>query len=112
MHLRSKKSALERHHLFPKACRERQGVSDQTQRNQIANYALVEWSDNINISDTPPSEYLPFYIQRMQPDELKSMSYWHALPESWETMPYDEFLKERRRQIALVIRDAYERIRG
>lgn len=110
--LRSKKSALERHHLFPKAWLERQGVSDQTQRNQIANYALVEWSDNINISDTPPSEYLPFYVQRMQPDEIKSMHYWHALPDSWETLPYDEFLQQRRKLIALVIRDAYERIRG
>ena len=57
--LRSKKSALERHHLFPKAWLQRNGVPDQTQRNQIANYALVEWSDNIDISDNHPKEYLP-----------------------------------------------------
>ena len=48
----------------------------------------------------------------IHPNEIKSMHYWHALPDSWETLPYDEFLQQRRKLIALVIRDAYERIRG
>jgi hypothetical protein len=73
--LRSKKSALERHHLFPKAWLERNGVSDQTQRNQIANYALVEWNDNINISDTEPSKYLPNYLSRLTNDDKFKMYY-------------------------------------
>lgn len=108
--LRSNKSALERHHLFPKAWLERNGVSDQTQRNQIANYALVEWSDNINISDTEPSKYLQNYLNRLTNEEKAKMYYWHALFENWENMDYLDFLVERRKRIALVVRDAYETI--
>ena len=108
--LRSKKSALERHHLFPKAWLQRNGIDDQTQRNQIANYALVEWSDNIEISDKHPKEYLPFYLDRLPSQEKEKMYYWHALPEGWENMSYEEFLAERRKLIALVIRDAYLQI--
>jgi hypothetical protein len=108
--LRSKKSALERHHLFPKAWLERNGVLDQTHRNQIANYALVEWSDNINISDTHPREYLPNYLERLSDSEKELMYYWHALPNNWQEMNFDEFLVARRKLIAKVVSDAYLRI--
>jgi len=108
--LRSKKSALERHHLFPKAWLERNGVSDQTQRNQIANYALVEWNDNINISDTEPSKYLPNYLSRLTNEDKVKMYYWHALSEDWEQMDYFDFLIDRRKRIAQVVKDAYETI--
>ena len=108
--LRSKKSALERHHLFPKAWLERNGVSDQTQRNQIANYALVEWNDNINISDTEPSKYLPNYLSRLTNEDKVKMYYWHALSENWEQMDYFDFLIDRRKRIAQVVMDAYETI--
>ena len=37
----------------------RSGVTDLKQINQMANYALLEWPDNIDISDSPPSEYVP-----------------------------------------------------
>ncbi len=110
--LRSKKSALERHHLFPKAWLERNGVIDQTQRNQIANYALVEWNDNINISDKVPSQYLPNYLTRLTNDEKVKMYYWHALSVNWEHMDYSDFLVDRRKRIAQVIKDAYEIIRN
>ena len=108
--LRSKKSALERHHLFPKAWLNKMGITEQRETNQIANYALVEWSDNIAISDKAPSTYLPSYLNRLSDEEKKQMYYWHALPEGWENMSYSEFLDERRKRIARVIRDAYAEI--
>jgi hypothetical protein len=110
--LRSKKSALERHHLFPKSWLEKNGFPDQTVRNQIANYALVEWSDNINISAKHPREYLLYYLERLKPGEKEQMYYWHALPENWQEMEYLDFLLERRKMIAKVIRDAYFVVRG
>ena len=108
--LRSKKSALERHHLFPKAWLQRNGILEQRETNQIANFALVEWSDNISISDTAPSEYLPFYLSRLTKEEKERMYYWHSLPENWEQMSYEDFLIERRKRISLVVKDAYETI--
>jgi hypothetical protein len=71
--LRSKKSALERHHLFPKAWLHRKGITEKRETNQIANFALVEWSDNISISDKAPSEYLPEYLNRLSEDEKQKM---------------------------------------
>ena len=60
-----KKSALERHHLFPRKYLAKLGVTEQPQQNQLANFALVEWQDNIEISDTAPAIYLPKYLARL-----------------------------------------------
>jgi hypothetical protein len=106
--LRAKKSALERHHLFPKAYLKRKGVVEQRDINQIANYALVEWQDNIEISDKAPSKYLTTYLDRFNSDEIAQMYYWHALPENWQNMKYDNFLVARRKLMAKVIRDGFE----
>ncbi|HLS11215.1 MAG TPA: DUF262 domain-containing protein [Flavobacteriaceae bacterium] len=108
--LRASKSPLERHHLFPRAWLKRNGITESRDYNQIANFALVEWNDNIKISDKSPEEYLPLYESRFDEEELEKMKYWHALPENWETMEYEEFLIARRALIAKVIRDAYERL--
>lgn len=44
------KQPVERHHLFPKAHLSSIGVTGSTRTNQIANFAFVEWADNIAIS--------------------------------------------------------------
>ena len=49
--IKTKKKALERHHLFPRAWLESQGVEDLKRINQLANFALLEWPENIDISD-------------------------------------------------------------
>lgn len=110
--LKSNKSAIERHHLFPKAYLERIGISDQKVRNQIANYALVEWTENIEISDTAPHIYAPKYLKNLTVKEKQEMLYWHALPDEWHEMKYEEFLEKRREKIARVIQDAFQSIGG
>jgi hypothetical protein len=109
--LKAKKSATERHHLFPKNYLKKMGITEIRDTNQIANFALVEWSDNIDISDISPAEYYPKYAKRFTEDELKQMSYWHALPSDWESMNYDDFLKARRKAMAAVIRDGFQKLR-
>jgi hypothetical protein len=104
------KSSLEKHHLFPKHYLEKLGIDQQKQRNQVANYAYVEWNDNIDISDKSPQEYLPYYLHRYSPEEIQKMYYWHALPQNWETLEYKEFLQHRRQLMASVIRDAFEKL--
>lgn len=108
--LRANKSALERHHLFPKAWLMRNGITEQRDYNQIANFALVEWSDNIAISDKEPKVYLPFYEQRFNDEDLSKMKYWHALPENWEDKSYQEFLFARRKMIAKVVEEAFDKL--
>jgi len=104
------KAALERHHLFPKKYLARQGITETRDTNQIANYALVEWSDNIEISGMSPSKYVPKYTQRFDNNELRKMYFWHALPHNWEKMDYRGFLEERRKLMAQVIRRAFEKL--
>lgn len=106
------KKALERHHLFPKKHLNKIGFEGVRDTNQIANYALLAWDDNIAISDAPPNVYWPLYAKRFTPTELEQMSHWHALPGNWWQMTYPDFLAARRPLIAKVIRDGYFKLVG
>ncbi len=109
--LKAKKKALERHHLFPRAWLEKQGVDDLKIINQIANFAYLEWPENIDIGDEPPSGYV-FRIQaRFSPEEWGKMRRMHALPDDWERMEYSEFLTARRKLMADIIRQGFETLK-
>src|SRR5205823_821809 len=109
---RAPRAASETHHLFPRGYLERLGISDGRDKNQIANYAVAEWQDNVEMSDRSPREYVPELEARFPARDLERMYYWHALPDSWPSMEYFQFLRLRREKIALVIRDAYEQLGG
>ncbi|MDD3183594.1 MAG: DUF262 domain-containing protein [Alphaproteobacteria bacterium] len=106
--IQSKKRMLERHHLFPRAWLERSGVMDMKLINQLANFAPLEWPDNIEISDECPSDYMKMMRDRIKPDVLAAQEKAHGLPEGWDTMPYEEFLTERQKRMADIIRHGYE----
>lgn len=74
----------------------------------MANQALLEWPDNIPISDLPPKEYVPEIRKRFAASEWRTMQDLHALPDNWEQMEYPAFLNERRRLMADVIRRGYQ----
>lgn len=105
------RSALERHHLFPRKYLEKLGIKDNHDINQVANFALVEWHDNVEIGDRPPSDYAPEYERRFPPDKLTEMYWYHALPEGWYNMDYWTFLEERRRRMAEIIRKGFESLK-
>jgi hypothetical protein len=109
--IKTRKEALERHHLFPRAWLESQGVEDLKQINQLANFSLLEWPDNLDISDTPPSVYMPQIRPRFTPEEWMRMHEYHALPENWATLSYDAFLHERRKLMAAIIRRGFESLK-
>ncbi len=109
--VRAKKNALERHHLFPRAWLEKHVIRDRREINQMANDALLEWPDNLDIGDSPPSEYVPIVRRRFADDaEWDAMCNAHALPRGWEGMDYQDFLAERRRLTAGIIRRGYDRL--
>ncbi|MFE5336081.1 DUF262 domain-containing protein [Isoptericola sp. NPDC056573] len=101
---------LEGHHLFPRAYQEKVlDINDTKRINQVANFAPTDWDTNIRISDRPPADYWPGLLAERggDPEWVKRQFYWHALPEGWESMPYDDFLEARRTLISDVIRDAF-----
>lgn len=108
--LATRKKALERHHLFPRAWLEKHGITEIPQQNKMANYALLEWPDNIDISDDDPKAYVPALRQRFNGDWDKMMQD-HALPPDWHLMPYEAFLAARRSLMAGIIRRGFETLR-
>lgn len=112
------KKGIERHHLFPRSyLKKKLDITEIKRINQIANMALVEWNDNIAISDAPPFEYWPDQVAKkrqkqagLTEERLEKQVYWHALPGAWPSMDYDEFLAARRLLMAEVTRDAFKRL--
>lgn len=109
--IKSKKKALERHHLFPRRYLQKIGTSVKHLINQTANYALVEWSDNIAISDKAPKDYVPQIEAKFTGEELQKMYTLHALPERWYEMEYTTFLNERRKLMADIIRRGFMKLK-
>ena len=105
------KAAAERHHLFPKGYLHSLQIKDNRDTNQIANFAYVEYVDNIKVSDQAPAEYLP-PLKPTDKKLLDKMYYWHALPQSWEMMEYQHFLEKRRELMAKVIHDGYKKLKS
>lgn len=105
----------EGHHLFPRDYQAKVlGITDIKRINQAGNFAPTDWVTNIAISNKPPAEYWPELVGARSENEawLERQMYFHALPEGWEHMDYEEFLGARRILMAQVTRDAYMKLAG
>lgn len=105
--MRPPAKAVEQHHLFPRAWLKKHGVTTTKRINQVANLTLLEWPKNRDLSDLPPSEYVPRVRSDFEPGPWERMCFLHALPPGWESMEYEHFLEQRRRAMARIIRQAY-----
>jgi hypothetical protein len=104
---------IEKHHLFPKDyLKTTLGIASTRKINQVANYALVEWSDNIDISNHAPHDYWPQQVaeKSINAGRQARQEEWHALPEGWSTMDYDQFLAARRCLMARVTHEGFKRL--
>jgi hypothetical protein len=104
------RKGVERHHLFPrKYLQNSLGITNSARINQIANMALLEWSDNIAISDQAPTHYWPAQLaaKKIPADVMARQHYLHALPDDWPSMDYETFLTTRRTLMAQVVREAF-----
>lgn len=110
--IKIKKNSLDKHHIFPKEYLKNQGI-ELTQINQIANLTYLEYIDNIKISNSEPRSYY---------NEIKSKYYLgkefvlenalkeHGIPIDFYEMEYSVFLSERRKKIAILIKDMFSNI--
>ena len=69
--------------------------------NEIANRAFLTRGSNVQVSNTPPAEYLP-EIQRKYPGALEKQ-FVPTDPALWELDRYEDFLMKRRALIASAI---------
>ncbi len=102
-----KRKSLEKHHLFPKAYLKDLEYND-SKINQMANYAYIDWKDNMEILDEAPSVYYPVVCENRSTEEIYKMEEENALPHGWEKMAYEDFLIVRRKLMAAKIKKAYE----
>lgn len=106
--IHAKRSMIERHHLFPVGFLKSTNRKQIREINQIANYAYVEYKDNLNISNSSPDEYLPQFTKRFTDVQVRKLYEFHALPENWEQMEYETFLEKRRELMAKIIQHGYQ----
>ena len=101
------RKSLEKHHLFPKAYLKGLGYTDG-KINRMANYAFIDWKDNMEILDESPAIYYPIICRDKSPEDIIKMEEENALPHGWENMSYEEFLAERSKLMSAKIKQAVE----
>ena len=104
------KNAVDIHHVFPKKHLADIGFTDDRIRNQIANYTPLEYQTNIDIGDEPPSVYALAYKEKMDEEAYIRSCRANALPDHFESMPYLDFLQERRLLMAQMVKKAFDRL--
>jgi hypothetical protein len=106
------------HHVYPRNYLKKQGLS-RGRYNQIANFVLTQSEINIAIGDKPPDQYFGELAEQCNSgkrrygaitdtDELRANLRMSCIPECMldgEIPAYDEFLEERRKLMALKIKN-------
>ena len=100
------KNAIDKHHIFPKNYLTQLGYTTDRDRNQVANFTYLDYVTNIDISDDAPATYIDRYKNKLG-DSYKTHCENHCLPNDFEKMDYMEFLDERRRLMAQLIKKAF-----
>jgi hypothetical protein len=106
--IRAPRPPMDRHHLFPRRYLQTSGIKNRKEINQVANFAVVEWPDNLTIGGKAPAEYAQQIKQRFSTAAWDRMMRAHALPPGWYELDYTEFLRQRRPLMAAMIRRAYD----
>ena len=108
--LKKRKKDLEKHHIFPKNYLAQKFNLDSRQINQVANFTYLEFEDNIDISDANPRDYYKMMQKHFSEIELKEMLSQHAIPANFYELEYNDFLQQRRKMMAEMIRKAFNKI--
>ncbi len=109
------------HHIFPKNYLIENGITDKEKYNQVCNYAWIDTTDNIGISDTAPKVYFNDVLNKCTKDnklglvknkkEFDENLSSNCIPESilnYTYTNYNKFLKQRRKLMAAYIKNYYE----
>lgn len=102
------KKALDKHHLFPDNYLK--SIGQKEKRSARANFALVDYGTNIEISDDSPLDYVPRFKQKLGYEAYERTCEEHALPVEFEGLDYERFLYRRRILMAKLIRRGFERL--
>jgi len=109
------------HHLFPTGYLAENGINDRVEYSQVANFVVLETPINIRIGKLSPRAYMARVIDQVasnvpdlgeiiDPEDLLRNLAENAVPSNFSELTvedYPAFLDERRRAMALRVRDFY-----
>lgn len=104
------KKAIDKHHIFPKHYLEKIGINSDRDRNQLANFTYLDYNTNIDISDDAPALYIERFKGKFGEEIFAKHLADNAIPMGFEHMNYFEFLEERRKLMAGIIKKAYQKL--
>ena len=104
------KKAIDKHHIFPKHYLEEIGIESDRDRNQLANFTYLDYNTNIDISDNPPMDYVEKYKSKLGEEVYAKSLADNAIPLGFENLNYFEFLEQRRKLMAGIIKKAYDKL--
>jgi hypothetical protein len=104
------KKAIDKHHIFPKQYLTNIGYTSDRDRNQIANFTYLDYNTNIDILDKPPADYVAVCRQKLGEKGYKKTCAENALPVDFEKMEYPAFLEHRRKLMAGIVKQAYQKL--
>lgn len=110
------------HHIFPKDYLQKNGYTNRSDFNQIANFAMLQSEINIQVSNRAPADYMQSVVAQCNGSEntyggindssdLRKNMAENCIPESFVGMSvgdYESFLKQRRVLMAQKIRQYFE----
>lgn len=102
------KNSIDKHHIFPKEHLAKIGITEDRDRNQIANFTYLDYNTNIDISDNPPADYVPRFREKLGEDAFSLTCEQNAIPDGFENLAYFDFLEQRRKLMSGIVRKAYE----
>lgn len=88
------------------------GIYSDRDRNQIANFTYLDYGTNIDISDNPPAKYVEKYRCLLGEEAYRRSCQENALPENWDKLEYFDFLAQRRKLMAQIIKKAYLKLKA
>lgn len=109
------------HHIFPKGYLQKNGITDKSKYNQIANYTYLDTQTNISVGEKAPNEYFKSIFEQCDSKEMKFGNITdinllkenlniNCIPENIISMNvdhYEDFLLERRKLMAKKIKNYY-----
>ncbi len=109
------------HHIFPKGYLQKNGITDKSKYNQIANYTYLDTQTNISVGEKAPNEYFKSIFEQCDSKEMKFGNITdinllkenlniNCIPEniiSMDVNHYEDFLLERRKLMAKKIKNYY-----
>lgn len=102
------KKSYDKHHVFPDNYLK--GGEYSNIRDCRANFVALKYQKNIEISDDPPSVYVPKLRETCGDEVYRAACEENALPEDFESMDYADFLKDRQHLMAQLVKKAFDRL--